>query len=84
MRYKCATCHPTLPVQFVAIFLLLASVRSLDGGLDCDDEGGSGSGEDWWFENITNGTELCSGMMDFNSSEWIYQNDSSGNGASML
>lgn len=88
MRYKCATSHLTHPAQFVATLLLLASVRirgSFDGQ-DCDDEDeGSGSGEEereWWYENITNGTELCSGVMDFNTSglinSWL-QNASSGN-----
>lgn len=58
-------------------------------GLDCgdEDEGSSGSaeeGQDWRAENATNGTELCSGVMEVHSSQLIYsasdgKNDSSGN-----
>lgn len=30
------------------------------------------SGTDWWLGNLTNGSELCMGMIDINSSEPIY------------
>lgn len=73
MRYKCATKPLGYPAQLAAILLLLGCVHVIRGsfdGLDCDGEDeGSGSGEEeqgWWAENITNGTELCSGVMEFN------------------
>lgn len=47
--------------------------------IDSGGESGLGSGDeqDWWLENITNSTnftELCSGVMDSNSSDFIYSN----------
>ena len=73
MRYKCAAQPFRYPAQLTAVFLLLSScvlIRGSFDGLDCDGEDeGSGSGEEeqeWWAENITNGTELCSGVMEFN------------------
>ena len=81
-----------------AVLLLVTSYApaiirgSFDGNFQAscsgDSDSGDGSGlwsgdeEDWWLENITNGTELCSGVMDSNSSDFIYshpEDSTSGN-----
>lgn len=91
--YKCAKHLPPFPTRLAAILLLLLlsccaknKARGRFDGLNCDDdsEGGSGSAEeeqDWWIDNVTNGTELCSGVIEVDSSQLVYsaKNTSSGN-----
>lgn len=79
MSFKCVKRLPRLLTGLLAILLLSCYSRANFDSLDCGDEedggGGSGSTEgerDWWVENITNGTELCSGVIDVNSSLLIH------------
>jgi hypothetical protein len=78
------------PAQFAVFLLLLSSVRIWGSfvGHDCvggagEDFESSGSGEeawDWW-DNITNGTELCRGVIDKNNTNSSFPQPPNTNGS---
>ncbi len=70
-------------ILLLAVSVTTSGIEFFSSSSECDYDGSysnssnssaaSGSGKDWWPENLTaNFTELCSGMIDVNSSEPIY------------
>lgn len=75
------------PVVMLVLYCFIFT-EGRSGDVDCEqgpDSSGTEEKEWWWQENVSNGTnftELCSGMIDVNSSEPIYsypENNTGGN-----
>lgn len=83
MRSRRGTRPPAWLSPVVVLVLCYVAMEGNCGGAGGELEVGSGvEDKEWWLENLTNGTnftELCTGMIDINSSEPIYSNYTAGN-----
>lgn len=74
-RARSVTRPPAWLTPLVVLVLYhCVAIRGNSGEKSCE-EGSGGEEKDWWLDNFTNRTnytELCTGMIDINSSEPIY------------